>query len=171
MRIVVDDVADVGDPLRAAMLDCWVEVTNAGGSVGFVAPVTAEEVAPVLDSALDDVAAGRRALVLLHADEELAGYGFLVWNTKHLFAHWAKVAGLQVHPKRQGHGLGRVLLTGIADLAQREGLEFLVLGYRDGSGLGEFYAKNGYVEVGRVPGAIRVAPGDDRDDVHMVLRF
>lgn len=31
------------------------------------------------------------------------------------------------------------------------------------------YAFCGYREVGRVPGAIRVAPGDDRDDVSMLL--
>lgn len=32
-----------------------------------------------------------------------------------------------------------------------------------------FYAACGYKEVGRVPGAIRVADGDDRDDVVMLL--
>jgi hypothetical protein len=29
----------------------------------------------------------------------------------------------------------------------------------------------GYTEVGRVPGAIRVAPGDDRDDVLMARQL
>ena len=36
-------------------------------------------------------------------------------------------------------------------------------------GRGRFYGRCGYKEVGRVPGAIRVAPGDDRDDIYMLL--
>ncbi len=33
-----------------------------------------------------------------------------------------------------------------------------------------FYARQGFVEVGRIPGGIRVGAGDDRDDVEMVRR-
>jgi hypothetical protein len=47
-------------------------------------------------------------------------------------------------------------------------VEFLHLTYRDGMGLGDFYAALGYREVGRIPGAIRGAPGDDGDEVLMV---
>jgi hypothetical protein len=38
------------------------------------------------------------------------------------------------------------------------------------SGASTFYAMCGYAEVGRIPGAIRVAPGDDRDDIMMARR-
>ena len=34
-----------------------------------------------------------------------------------------------------------------------------------------FYRRCGYVEVGRVPGVIRVSPGDDRDSVLMARRL
>lgn len=40
---------------------------------------------------------------------------------------------------------------------------------RGGTGVDRFYASCGYKEVGRVPGAIRVADGDDRDDIVMLL--
>jgi hypothetical protein len=49
------------------------------------------------------------------------------------------------------------------------GIEALRLTCRGGTGVESFYAACGYKEVGRVPGAIRVAPGDDRDDVVMLL--
>jgi hypothetical protein len=34
-----------------------------------------------------------------------------------------------------------------------------------------FYRGLGYVEVGRLPGAIRVAPGDDRDEIILTCRL
>ena len=75
-----------------------------------------------------------------------------------------------VDPERQGKGLGLVLMAGMHRLAREDGVELLQLGVRSGSGASRFYAQSGYVEVGRIPGAIRVADGDDRDDVTMARR-
>ncbi|GAA3617509.1 hypothetical protein GCM10022199_22340 [Marihabitans asiaticum] len=55
--------------------------------------------------------------------------------------------------------------------AREQGVELLTLDYRDGDGLGDFYGQLGYREVGRVPGLIRVAEGDDRDSVTLVRRL
>jgi hypothetical protein len=49
------------------------------------------------------------------------------------------------------------------------GIEAVRLSCRGGLGLEDFYARCGYKEVGRVPGAIRVGRGDDRDDITMLL--
>ena len=81
------------------------------------------------------------------------------------------VLRVQVRPELQGKGLGRVLMAGVHDIARERGLEFLHLGARDGSGADEFYRRLGYEEVGRMPGAIRVAPGDDRDEILLVCRL
>ena len=40
---------------------------------------------------------------------------------------------------------------------------------RGGTGTEAFYTRLGYREVGRLPGALRVAPGDDRDEIIMWL--
>ncbi|MFE2364891.1 GNAT family N-acetyltransferase, partial [Streptomyces virginiae] len=50
-----------------------------------------------------------------------------------------------------------------------EGIDAIRLTCRGGLGLEHFYSSCGYKEVGRVPGAVRVAPGDDRDDITMLL--
>jgi hypothetical protein len=42
---------------------------------------------------------------------------------------------------------------------------------RSGLGTTRFYELCGYVEVGRVPELVRVAPGDDRDSVLMARRL
>jgi GNAT superfamily N-acetyltransferase len=75
-----------------------------------------------------------------------------------------------VHPRHQGRGYGRDLLAAAGDAARTmPGIEAIRLTCRGGNGLERFYASCGYKEVGRVPGAIRVAPGDDRDDITMLL--
>jgi GNAT superfamily N-acetyltransferase len=163
---------DVVDPgLRKALLTCWTDVTNAGGAVGFVPPVTEDVVAPALDALLERVAQGRERLVVLRVDGELAGWAVLSLSLSPLRRHWATVLRVQVHPDRQGRGLGRVLLGGVHDVARDSGLEMLHLTVRGGYGLERFYEGLGYREFGRMPGAIRLAPGDDREEVHLVVRL
>jgi GNAT superfamily N-acetyltransferase len=163
---------DVVDPaLRNALLTCWTDVTNAGGAVGFVPPVTETQVAPFLDALLDRVAQGRERLVVLRVDGELAGWAVLSLSVSPLRRHWATVLRVQVHPALQGRGLGRALLGGVHDVARDCGLEMLHLTVRGGYGLERFYAGLGYREFGRMPGAIRLAPGDDREEVHLVVRL
>jgi GNAT superfamily N-acetyltransferase len=171
MSTRIEAVPRIDEVLRSAMLDCWVEASNAGGAVGFVGPVTPDDVAPMLDKSIAAAHAGNRLLVVLRLDGRLAGFGYLSWNELPQQSHWATVLAFMVHPKHQGQGLGRVLMDGIAGVGREHGMEFLILQYRDGLGLGEFYRKAGFVEVGRIPGCIRVAPGDDRDGVEMMRRL
>jgi hypothetical protein len=49
------------------------------------------------------------------------------------------------------------------------GLEQLRLAVRGGTGLEHFYARLGWTVIGRWPGALRLAPGDDRDEILMLL--
>ena len=161
----------VDDVLRGELLACWTDVTNAGGAVGFVPPVTQEDVAPVLGRLLEGVQSGRDVLAVLTVDGVTAGWATLVGFSSPLRKHWATVLRVQVHPSRQGEGLGRVLMTGVHDIARARGLEFLHLGARGGTGVDAFYRGLGYTEVGRVPGAIRLAPGDDREEILLVHRL
>lgn len=158
-------VTSVDDALRAELLACWVDVTNAGGAVGFVAPVTPADVAPVLDRLLEGVGSGRDVLCVLTADGATAGFAALVGSSSPLRRHWGTVLRVQVHPSLQGRGLGRALMEGVHRIAADRGWEFVTLGARGGTGVEAFYKGLGYTEVGRVPGAVRVAPGDDRDEI------
>ncbi|BBA99403.1 putative acetyltransferase [Actinacidiphila reveromycinica] len=159
------------EELRAGLLALWADVSNAGGAVGFVPPVTAEDIAPSLAGAVAEVEAGRRRL-LVGRDEDgrIAATAFLTFNAHRLMTHWIWLYTVMVHPRHQGTGQGRELLAA-AERAARgfDGIEAIRLTCRGGLGLERFYASCGYKEVGRVPNAIRVAPGDDRDDVFMLL--
>ena len=167
----LDPVID--DELRADVLALWADVSNAGGAVGFVPPVTGEDVRPVLDSSLAAVEAGDRRLLVGRDDAgRIAATAFLAYNSHRLKTHWVWLYTVMVHPGRQGKGYGRALMAA-AETAARSmrGIEAIRLTCRGGTGVEDFYAGCGYKEVGRVPGAIRVGPGDDRDDICMLLTF
>jgi GNAT superfamily N-acetyltransferase len=169
--VEVRAVPRVDDVLRGQLLRCWTDVSNAGGAVGFVPPVVEDDVAPVLDRLIEGVHSGRDVLAVLTVDGEPAGFATLVASLTPLRRHWGTVLRVQVHPARQGAGLGRALMEGVHRVAADRGWEFVSLTARGGTGVDAFYRGLGYTEVGRLPGAIRVAPGDDREEILLARRL
>lgn len=164
----VSRVDALDDALREQVLDLWSRVTDAGGAVGFVAGAPREAIAAALAEHEEQMAAGDAFAGALRAhDGAVLGWGWWVRASNPLLHHGRWLYRLMVDPAHQGRGLGLVLMAGLHRLAREDGAELLQLGVRSGSGASRFYARLGYVEVGRIPGAIRVAPGDDRDDVTM----
>ena len=154
--------------LRADLLDTWVAVTDAGGSVGFTAPAPVPAIAATLEASLARVAAGDDALGVLRDGQRVVGMGLLVDRGGTLTRHWRTVLRVMVHPEHQGRGAGLVLMRGLHQMARRLGLEQLQLTVRGGEGLERFYERLGYTVVGRHPGAVRVGPGDDRDEIMLI---
>jgi GNAT superfamily N-acetyltransferase len=150
------------------LLATWIAVTNAGGSVGFIAPADRVEVAAAVDEALEHVVAGRDALGIVRTGDTSVGMGLLVDTGSAIQRHWRTLLRVMVRPELQGSGAGRLLVEGLHQMARDLGLEQLQLTVRSGERLESFYERFGYVVVGRHPGAVRVAPGDDRDEVMMV---
>jgi GNAT superfamily N-acetyltransferase len=163
---------DLTPGLRAEIVDLWTDVTNAGGAVGFVAPVTADRVRATADEEFAGLAPHGPDHLLVGRDPRdgrLAAVLFLTSQRFDLMDHWRLLKRVMVHPAFQGRGYGAELLAEAARTARTWGLAGLKLTLRGGLGLETFYGRCGYTETGRVPGAIRVAPGDDRDDVTMWL--
>ncbi|QEU73938.1 GNAT family N-acetyltransferase [Streptomyces nitrosporeus] len=157
--------------LRDGVTALWADVSNAGGAVGFVPPVTEEDIRPELAGHLVAMAEGRtRPVVGRDGDGSVAATAFLTRNTHRLMRHWIGVYTVMVHPRHQGKGYGRELMAAVAGAARSvEGIDAVRLTCRGGTGADRFYASCGYKEVGRVPGAIRVAEDDYRDDIIMWL--
>jgi RimJ/RimL family protein N-acetyltransferase/GNAT superfamily N-acetyltransferase len=158
---------------REDVLDLWCRVNDSGGSVGFLPGAARPAVAAALARHEEQMLLGTAcAGELREPDGTLVGLAWLVRGDNPLQAHGLGVMRLMVDPDRQGRNLGRILLGGLHRLAREvPGVEQVTLDYRSGSGLGEFYARCGYDEVGRIPRAIRVGPGDDRDSVVMARRL
>jgi GNAT superfamily N-acetyltransferase len=157
--------------LRDGVCRLGADVSNAGGAVGFVPPVTGDDIRPELLKHLAAMAEGRTRL-LVGRDETgtVAATAFFTFNTHRLMRHWCWLYTVMVHPSHQGNGCGRDLMAAAEDAARgMDGISGIRLTCRGGMDLERFYGSCGYKEVGRVPGAIKVADDDYRDDITMWL--
>ncbi|WP_200211170.1 GNAT family N-acetyltransferase [Micromonospora coerulea] len=167
LRFVLDP--ELTPALRAQIVALWVDVTNAGGAVGFVAPVAAAEVRPMAEAAFAEIADGPDRLLVGYEGDRPVAILIFCDNRFHLKRHYQVLKRVMVHPDTQGRGYGVALMREAERLGREWGLAALHVTVRGGLGLESFYDRLGYREVGRLPGALRLAPGDDRDEIFMWL--
>lgn len=171
------DVEVIVDPpvttaLVGELTRLWAKVTNAGGSVGFVAPVTEEEVRPHTVAILARVIDGSDTLVALTEGDQIVAWCVLAANDSPPRQGWRNVRHVQVDPDCQRGGLGGRLMQAAEAVARGVlNLEALSLKARTGTGAEDFYRRHGFVEVGRLPRAVKVAEDDYRDDIIMWRRL
>jgi GNAT superfamily N-acetyltransferase len=157
--------------LRRELIDCWILVTNAGGAAGFpFPPVDTTHVAPVADKLIAGLTPDYSRLLIARTGDSLAGWVHIQRNPNPIVAHWGTISHLQSLPSLRSQGIGSALMACARQVARSEmGLEQLRLAARGGTGLEHFYARLGWRVIGRWPGALRFAPGDDRDEILMIL--
>ncbi|MFI6056418.1 GNAT family N-acetyltransferase [Streptomyces violascens] len=162
---------EITGELKQALVDCWTEVSNAGGAAGFpFLPVDAAEVSAALDRIVENLAPVTSRLLIALADGTVAGWLNIRSDPHPLVAHWGTIHHVQTRLGVRGQGIGVALMRRVREVARHEmGLEQLHLAARGGVGLEEFYGRLGWKEIGRWPGALRLAADDDRDEVLMVL--
>jgi GNAT superfamily N-acetyltransferase len=160
---------DLTGRLRDEIVGLWTDVSNSGGAVGFVGIVTGSDVLPTAARAFAGVDDGHDRLLVGFAGDRLAAMLLFTSGRFALAAHWRTVKRVMVHPDLQGRGYGAALMREAERVARGIGWGALHLTVRSGLGTERFYAALGYKEVGRLPGALRIAPGDDRDEIHMWL--
>lgn len=159
------------DPgVRKQLMQCWRDVSNAGGAAGFpFPPVSEEQVLASLDAMVESLNEPANRLLLATINGELAGWLFLAGNANELTAHWARVLRVQTAPNFRERGVGRALMEEVARAATEDlSLEQLHLELRSGMGLEAFYESCGWQEIGRWPKALRF-PDGDQDEVLMAL--
>lgn len=163
--------------LARQLLDCWRDVSNAGGAVGFpYLPVSDADVGPAVERLRASLDAQRRVLIGT-VDGRLAAWLVMTGSTWRATAHWACLTRVQTALPFRGAGLGRALLDEAARSARDDlGLQSLRLDLRSGTGVERFYTACGYEQVGVWPRALRLperADGseDYRDEVLMLLRL
>lgn len=157
---------------RESLLDLWCAVNDTGGAVGFLPGAPRDRVAQALSVHEEGMADGTTTGVLLRGPHRrIVGAGFWVADRNALLGHTRTAYRIMTSPDLRGRNLGRLLMAAMHRVAREQNVEVAVLDVRSGLGTTRFYEGCGYVEVGRVPGVIRVAPGDDRDGVVMARRL
>lgn len=169
-RLVWNPILD--RPLQARLVGIWVRATNAGGALGFLPPVEPAAVAAAAAPLFARVRTGRDDLLLLLVDGAPCGWCVLEADRRSYASHWRTLRRLQVDPphQRQGHA-GAMLVEAARHARDDLELEKLLLSVRSGTGVDDLYARHGWKEVARIPGLMRVGPGDDRDEIVMSLEL
>ncbi|ODU01556.1 MAG: hypothetical protein ABS81_20420 [Pseudonocardia sp. SCN 72-86] len=164
MSLTTTVVADPGPDLAEAFASLWVEVTRAGGAVGFPADAPEADIRALAARTVDDVRAGVLTMVVAGEPTRPLGVVFLRPGAGTVVSHRAEMIRLMVAPDAQGSGLGTMLVDAAIRLAGDLGLDQLLASARGGTGLPGFYVARGWTEVGCFPAALRV--GDELRDEH-----
>jgi dUTP pyrophosphatase len=155
------------DALIEALIGVWTDVSNAGGAVGFVPPVTVEDVRPLALASFERVRSGADDIVVALAGGAPEAFGFLQTNEFALARHIGTIKRLQRHPRRTGGGVGARVLAELEQAALARGLERVVLTVRGGTGREGFYLANGYAIDALLPGRLILAEGVVVDEYHL----
>lgn len=164
-----DSPGAVDSKLLDGIVGCWWEVANAGGAVGFpFTPVAKSTVEAAVVRLVASLAPSSLMLLVAVNENVVDGWLVLEQNTNALTAHWAHVSRVQTSLAARGRGIGHAMMEEVVKRAADLSLEQLHLELRSGQGLERFYESCGWIEVGRWPSALRLQPGDDRDEVLMI---
>ncbi len=77
MTLTYERDPELTPALQDELVRLWVDVTNAGGAVGFVPTVADGDVRPAAERQLDTVRRGEVRMLAAYADGRLAGTVFI----------------------------------------------------------------------------------------------
>ena len=137
--------------VTAELGDVLADAVSGGASVGFLKPFTSAEAAAWWRTLAEDIAAGRRMILVARIDRRLVGTVQLRVAELPNARHRAEVAKLLVHRSVRRRGVGRALMDAIEALARSEGRTLLVLDTETGSDAQRLYETLGWTRVAPIP--------------------
>lgn len=135
-------------PLLSQLL---IDTVAAGGSVGFMHPVTEDEATRFWTRSLEMAKEGKRFVLGAFYDNRLSGTVTLIIDLPPNQPHRAEIAKMMTSPEFRGRGVARALLQEAEQIAIREKRWLLVLDTAEYEGASGFYEKQGYQRVGVIP--------------------
>jgi len=152
------------DGLADVLIDC----VEGGASVSFMLPLSRERAAAYWHHVAEEVAAGRRALLIAEDSRGVCGTVQLVFATPENQPHRADVSKMLVHRRGRRQGLGAALMRAAEKTARECGKTLLVLDTAS-SDAERLYERMGWVRVGVIPG-YALLPGGGLCDTTVYYR-
>jgi len=143
-------------PKLAALLQ---DSVHSGSSVGFLPPLTLEAAQEYWLETLNEVAHGKRILLVSSEAGDVTGTVQLALASKQNASHRAEVQKLLVHTHFRHRGIARALMGAAEESARASGRTLLVLDTEQGSIAEKLYEKCEYKRAGVIPQYARSADG------------
>jgi acetyltransferase len=147
-------------PALAALLS---DTVNAGASLGFVPPLSADDARDYWRSLRTELQTGARLLLGAFRADRIVGTGQLLLPPLPTARHRAEIQKLFVDGALRGQGVGRSLIAALHAAALERGRSLVLLNARHGSPAQRFYTGLGYRVAGVIPG-YTLGPGRQRID-------
>ena len=127
------------------------DTVHGGSSVGFLPPLTFEAAREYWLETLNEVAQGKRLLLVSSEAGDVTGTVQLALVSKQNGLHRAEVQKLLVHSSFRNRGIARALMDAIEKSAREAGRTLLVLDTEQGSIAERLYERCGYTRAGIIP--------------------
>jgi GNAT superfamily N-acetyltransferase len=154
-RLLVVDDAQI-DALADVLIDC----VAGGASVSFMDPLRRDRAVAFWRRVADDVASGRRALLVAEDERGICGTVQLLLDLPENQPHRADLAKMLVHRRARRRGLGAALMRAAEATARDFGRTLLVLDAVTGGDAARLYARLGWHRVGDIPGYALLPRGE-----------
>ena len=141
----------VDDSQIEALASVLVDAIDSDAGVSFLHPLEPERAQEFWRGVADDVAAGRRALLVAEDDAGIVGTVQLVLAQPENQPHRADLSKMLVHRRGRRRGLGAALLDAAEQAARDCGKTLLVLDTNTGSDAERLYTRMGWIRVGEIP--------------------
>ncbi len=142
----------VEDAQISALADVLIDSVEGGASVSFMHPLSRDRAMAFWRQMAQDVAIGKRALLVAEDWQRLCGTVQLVLDQPENQPHRADLAKMLVHRRARRRGLGVALMRAAEATARECGKTLLVLDTVTGGDAERLYDQLGWERVGVIPG-------------------
>ena len=146
-------------PILPQLVALLQDSVQSGSSVGFLPPLTFEAAKEYWLETLNEVAQGKRILLVSSEAGDMTGTVQLALATKQNSLHRAEVQKLLVNSSFRHRGIARALMGAMEESARAMGRTLLVLDTEQGSIAEKLYEKCGYTRAGVIPQYARTTDG------------
>ena len=166
-NISAAEVQTLDDQLVALLQN----TVDDGASIGFIAPLSAQDAHAYWQGVASTVAEGHKILLIAEEEGRLAGAVQLALEPRANGNHRAEVQKLMVHTDFRRRGIGRLLMDALHAEARQAKRTLIVLDTRTGDAAERLYERLGYTLAGIIPRYARSSAGTLTDTSYYYLEM